>query len=57
MITITVEHLELTALIDWHIREKRNSIDDEEFTNAEYHRNRALVLMQIREEADKGKTT
>ena len=56
-ITITVEPFELVALVDWHLEQKREQANKEEFAGAEYHRNRALELMKIREAAGLARTT
>jgi len=53
MITVTIEPFELVALIDWHIDQKRESANKEEYSAADYHMKRAGELMKLREVAGK----
>lgn len=53
MIDVKLEPYELVALVDWHIEQKQQSARKEEFQEAEFHRRRALELMEVREAAGK----
>ena len=44
---VNLQDYELRALIDWHLVQKREAADDEEYVQAEDHRKRALELAQL----------
>ena len=43
---VDLRDYELTALIDWHLEQKRECANKEDFVSAEDHRKRALALAQ-----------
>lgn len=43
----TLELPEINALVDWHIEQKRQAADKEDYQAAESHRRRALELATL----------